>query len=158
LVHVFATTYLLADPAVRRFFCANPIRIIAVPSVMIVAGFVILSLANDTLRALLMWAFFVYQAWHFGAQNIGVTSFISMIERGKPLLPLEKTIIRCGIITGMFGVLHAMGETFPAGSMLGPEAMILIQIGYNVGFVACIPLMGSRFGGRCSVGATAVRC
>jgi hypothetical protein len=85
----------------------------------------------------------IYQAWHFGAQNIGVASFISLSDRGRSLHRHEKTLIRCGIVAGMLGVLQAMMPV--AAGWLGPLGYIGLEVprfGYEIGAAASIPITG----------------
>jgi hypothetical protein len=94
--HVLATSYLLSDPAIRRFCMANPIKMIVVPCLLLVTGVFMFSRLGPFFIVSLL-AVFLWQAWHFGAQNIGVAAFVSLSDRGRPLAPLEKLVIKLGI-------------------------------------------------------------
>jgi hypothetical protein len=102
--HVVATSYLLSDPAIRRFCAANPVKMIVAPCMMLAGGIVLFSRPGPFFIVSLL-SLFLYQAWHFGAQNIGVAAFISLSDRGRPLSPSEKRAIKLGIVIGMLGVL-----------------------------------------------------
>src|SRR5271163_117182 len=93
--HVGATTYLFSDPAIRQFCVANPVKMIAIPCALLVAVLAIFSQPGPLFTCAAL-AFFLLQTWHFGAQNIGVASFISLSDRGRPLSPAEKVAIRAG--------------------------------------------------------------
>jgi len=110
--HVIATGYLLTDADVRSFMTAHPAKMIAVPAALAAVFGVALSMPGTMFFVLIVLAVFLYQTWHFGAQNIGVSSFVSFCERGRPLDILEKRAIRAGIVCGMFGILYAMPPTF----------------------------------------------
>jgi hypothetical protein len=136
--HVGATAYLLADADVRRFCVANPVRMIAIPGVMLAAGLVVFSHPGPIFTATLM-AYFLFQTWHFGAQNIGVASFISLSERGRSLTSFEKLAIKAGIWVGMLGVLKAMSPLFMIGAEYAPlpvEVNECLSLFYGVGAVS----------------------
>lgn len=142
--HVGATAYLLADADVRRFCVADPVRMIVIPGVMLAAGLIVLSHPGPIFTAALI-AFFLFQTWHFGAQNIGVASFISLSERGRSLTSLEKLAIKAGIWIGMLGVLKAMSPTFMIGAEYVPlsvEVNECLSLFYDVGAVLAIPTAG----------------
>ena len=138
--HVLATYYLWTDPAVRRFSRAHPIKMIVIPIALMVGALLFFSQATGALLAMVFAAYFVYQAWHFGAQNIGVATFISLSDRGRPLSPFEKTTIRCGIVAGMFGVLQAMSPIIL--NPLGPLEVDAAHFAYELGAAMSIPLAG----------------
>lgn len=141
--HVVATSYLLADPEVRRYLSNRPIKMIVTPVALAAGGLLLFSLSGVVLSITFV-VFAIYQAWHFGAQNIGVASFISLSERGRPLHRREKILIRCGIVAGMLGVLQAMMPVtavwfVPLGYIIGVEVP---SFAYKIGAVAAIPVAG----------------
>jgi hypothetical protein len=138
--HVLATGYLMVDADVRRFLSAYPIKMIVMPLALMVGALLFFSQAGGTTLATAFALFFVYQAWHFGAQNIGVAAFISLSDRGRPLAPFEKNTIRCGIVAGMFGVLQAMWSV--TLDPLGPAGIVGAQFAYELGAAMSIPLVG----------------
>jgi hypothetical protein len=143
--HIVATAYLFNDPAIRRFCLVHPIKMIIVPSVILIAALAVFSRPNPlfTVATLVL---FLFQAWHFGAQNIGVASFISLSERGRPLAPFEKTLIKVGIWVGILGVLKAMSPDFGIGAsyvQLPAEAAAAIGSFYEIGKVLAFPTAGA---------------
>lgn len=140
--HAFATTYLLADSAVRSFLAAHPVKMLLAPGAMFVAAMILFSHPGN-------WAFVVgvlitslYQTWHFGAQNIGVSSFISLSERGRSLAANEKLAIKLGAVAGMLGVLKIMAPTHQIGEAYMPlnsTAVQVIGLFYEFGLFAAIP-------------------
>jgi len=138
--HVFSTCYLLTDPDVRQFAWQNPIRMIAVP--ILLTGIILVAfLVSGPLFVVLVLGAVLYQSWHFGAQNIGVSSFISFAERHRPLSLGEKRIIRIGIVCGMAGVLQMVGPTYgypPGTIVLWPWVTKLLAFTYAVGMLAAI--------------------
>jgi len=141
--HVAATFYLLTDGAVRRFFCGHPIRMIVVPCALFAAGIAVFAHAENPIFVPALLLTSLWQTWHFGAQNIGVATFISLTDRGRPLLRYEKIAIRAGVVVGMLGVLKAMAPIYMIGENyvpLGPTAASIIGLFYDVGLVAAVPL------------------
>jgi hypothetical protein len=143
--HVPATGYLLTDPEVRRFCWANPIKMIVVPSLLMVAAFFIFIRPGPLFTPAAL-ALFLFQTWHFGAQNIGVASFISLSDRGRPLAPFEKAAIKAGIWVGMLGVLKTISPDFTIGEAYMPlpaEAAATLGVLYEIGKVLAIPVTGT---------------
>jgi|SRR5579863_3058023 len=143
--HVPATGYLLADPEVRRFCSAHPIKMIVAPLILMATAFLIFSRPGPlfTQAAIL---FFLFQTWHFGAQNIGVSSFISLSDRARPLAPFEKTAIKAGIWVGMLGVLQTMSPDFTIGAAYMPlpaGEVVLLRVFYEIGEVLAILMTGA---------------
>lgn len=142
--HVFATFYLLTDGAVRQFFRAHPIQMIVIPCALFAVGMALFRAGSPVfVPAVLL--FFLWQTWHFGAQNIGVAAFISLSDRGRPLARHEKIAIRAGVVVGMLGVLKAMAPTYMIGEQyvpLGPTVMSVLEFFYEVGLVSAVPLAG----------------
>jgi hypothetical protein len=141
--HVFSTSYLLTDLAVRRFVVSHPVKMGLIPLAMLICGTLAFSRPQSEIFACAVWGFCLYQTWHFGAQNIGVATFISLSERGKPLSTIEKRSIRLGVICGMMGVLRAMSPDFIVGAKnlyIGPVAARIFELFYIVGMVAACGL------------------
>ena len=118
--HVMATFYLLMDAGVRRFLCDHPVQMIAIPCALFAGGLVLFSRAGSPVFVAAVLLFYLWQTWHFGAQNIGVASFISLNDRGRPLDRKEKITIRIGVVIGMLGVLKAMAPTYMIGAQYMP--------------------------------------
>lgn len=83
--HVAATFYLLTDPAIRRFCWDYPIRMIVIPFALVATGMMLFAPGGSPVFVPAVLLFFLWQSWHFGAQNIGVATFISINDRGHPL-------------------------------------------------------------------------
>src|SRR5690242_17835316 len=84
--HVLATAYLFTDSDVRRFVAANPAKLIVLPlALMATVAVLFLSIPGKPFFVAAMLVYLLWNNWHFGAQNVGVASFISFYERGKPL-------------------------------------------------------------------------
>lgn len=62
--------------------CIYPAFIVPLHGTM-VGALLFYSQTTGALLAIVFAVYFVYQAWRFGAQNIGVASFISLSDRGS---------------------------------------------------------------------------
>ena len=137
--HVAATAYLLTDAEVRAFCRAHPIKMIAMPLGLIAGALALFSLVSGAAATACFMPFFAYQAWHFGVQNIGVSTFISLRERGHALARCDKILIKCGVAAGVLGVLRSMSAVFPAAD-LGATAMSVVDAAYFCGSLAAAAL------------------
>jgi hypothetical protein len=126
--HVFATLYLLTDPAVRQFVLRRPLKMILIPLVLVLASVIAFSSPEHPLFVVILLLFFLYQAWHFGSQNIGVATYVSLAKRGRGLAPIEKTSIRLGILCGMLGVLRALYPDFMIGKQYVPIDLATLRV------------------------------
>jgi hypothetical protein len=113
--HVGATTYLLSDPSVRRFFRNHPIKMIVVPVALILTGITLLSSPYHELFIPALFGYSLYAVWHFGAQNIGVAAFISIASRKKSISFVEKRLLQLCALCGMFGTLKILKPDFTIG-------------------------------------------
>jgi hypothetical protein len=139
--HVIATFYLLSDPAIRRFCVNNPIKMVVVPC-LIMAGSIALFSRPGPLFIGSLLALLLFQAWHFGAQNIGVAAFISLSDRGRPLAPFEKAAIRIGIWVGMLGILKVMAPMINEEYVPLPTQVVeFLDFFYDIGTAFAIPVI-----------------
>jgi hypothetical protein len=143
--HVLATGYLLTDPMVRQIFAAHPVKLIVVPAALFAGAMILFGQADSSAFAFGVLILSLYQAWHFGAQNIGVAAFVSLSDRGRSLAPTERVAIRIGVVVGMLGVLKIMAPTYQIGEnymLLDPTTVRVIEVVYQLGFFAAIPVTG----------------
>ena len=143
--HVFTTFYLLVDRTNVRFILDHPIQLIAMPIGLLLLGMAIFSVPGNPVFTPALFLLFLQQTWHFGAQNIGVATFISLGHRKKSITKVEKNFIRMGTICGMFGVLSALYPSF----MIGPEnvpinetVLTTIKTLHQIGGYVAIALTG----------------
>jgi hypothetical protein len=144
--HVLATAYLFTDPDVRRYAADNPWRLIALPAALALAVTALfLAVPGKPFFVAAMLTYLLWNNWHFGAQNVGVASFISLYERGRPLDRIEKSAIKAGVVVGLLGVLKAMAPGYLIGAEwmpVGPRATRAITVAYDVGAVAAATMAG----------------
>lgn len=134
--HVGATSYLLSDPSVRRFFKDNPIKMIAVPLGLIATGIALLSVPGTGIFIPALFIYSLYAVWHFGSQNVGVAAFISVASRGKSVSLLEKRLVRLSAFCGMLGTLAILQPDFMIGKQyvsLDASTLSVIDFFYTFG-------------------------
>ncbi|MBL19925.1 MAG: hypothetical protein CMC82_08945 [Flavobacteriaceae bacterium] len=102
--HVFGTSYLFFDRDVRNFFIQNPFKMILVPLLLFSITVYLISNTDGDFFIYGALGYLIYQTWHFGAQNIGVLSFISISTRKKSISVNEKRFLKICAIIGMIGV------------------------------------------------------
>lgn len=101
-VHVAATGWFYTVPEVRRFFCANPLRYIAVPIALIVATAVLLGFVVPNSRVyLVLMPYFAWQYFHYQKQNVGMSALAGVSNRAGSVSTLER---RCLVAAGMAGI------------------------------------------------------
>ena len=59
--HIFATTYLLTDPVIRRFVVNNPVKMIIIPAVMVIGGALLIGVPGTPIFVPAVLIFFLYQ-------------------------------------------------------------------------------------------------
>ena len=143
--HVFGTTYLFTDKTNIRFVLSNPIKLIIVPLLLICLGIILIGNPNNNLFIPAAMLYLIYTMWHFGAQNIGVASFISISTRQKSISSYQKKLLQLCAITAMFGVLKIRQPDLGSNSFipfmkLSDTVLSIINILYNVGTYMAILL------------------
>lgn len=142
--HVFATIYLLSDKQVRIFFKAHPVKLILIPLGIIIFGPIFFITPNTHLFSISIFAYILYGAYHFGAQNIGVATFISISNRKKGLSKFEKLLMRACIFCGMAGVLRITYPEFVIGKdlvLVSPLMFTAFEYLYSIGRVVALFLL-----------------
>jgi len=140
-----ATAYLLKDADIRRFCVTNPVKMIVAPGLLLAFGMAIFSRPGSVFTAALL-VLSLYQAWHFGAQNIGVAAFVSLADRGKSLSRWERTAIKLGIVIGLLGVLRAMSPDFIVGAQYMPlsdTVLAALEMLYRIGIWLAPPVVAA---------------
>ena len=141
--HVFASLYLISDKQVRTFFLLHPIKMIAVPVGFVLLGLVAFSHAGNVVFIPALFAYSLYAVWHYGAQNIGVATFISVASRVKPLAPQEKRVLRASAFCGMLGTLKILQPDFMIGRQyvaIDPNVLKLVDGLYFLGSYLAVVL------------------
>jgi len=143
-LHVFATVYLLSDRNILILFAKFKAKLILIPGLFVFFSVILFGTENSKFFTEAFLAFIFYQTWHFGAQNMGVSTFISISTNSEKLTLFEKNLIKAGILSGILGVPYAMSPDFLIGShylnINNFEKLFvnLNKIGYLLAMIICL--------------------
>lgn len=135
--HVPATLFFYLDKNFSTIIKKNPARYIYVPIILIVITGLIFAFTNTITQAFVLLAYWAWQAFHYGRQNIGIYAFASIAETGAGPRKEEKLAIDFGTILGILGTFKILG-TAVAPAYLHRAFDVLYQIGW-IAFFA-VPL------------------
>jgi hypothetical protein len=110
--HVPSTLYLFSDTKVRQFMRATPGQLIAIPLLIVLLSTV--AFAAVPLQHVMFVALFyvLWQAWHYGKQNVGVFAFSCMMERRPSMDAAERFTIVGGVVAGVLGTYQVLRPAF----------------------------------------------
>lgn len=114
-LHVFSTIYLFSDKNILNLAVKFKAQLIVAPLLIIIISIVFFQ-KNNKLFTEFFLVFIAYQTWHFGAQNIGVSTFIAISTHSQKLSLFEKNIIKISILSAIFGVPYAISPDFLIGA------------------------------------------
>ena len=107
--HVPATIYFYLDKDFSGIIKHHNARYVYFPIFLtIVTGF-LFAFANTTVQAYILLTFWAWQAFHYGRQNVGIFSFISIATRGTPPDKFERIVIDLGTYCGVVGTFQILG-------------------------------------------------
>ena len=127
--HVPATLFFYTDKEFSTIRASNRARYIYVPVILTVATGLIFAFASATVQAFLLLGYWAWQAFHYGRQNLGIYSFVSIAETGRSQNKLEKTAIDLAMVLGILGTFKVLG-TAVAPAYLHPVFDLLHQAGF----------------------------
>ncbi len=126
--HVFATLYLyFSDRNISKGVYKPKLTLIIIPLCIII--FTILAAMTFSMNYLLIFMIFYvhYAIVHFGRQNLGIFSFFTLSELGRPLNKTEKLLINSMVICGLFGAM----KIFSPNYMLDPNLFAINSDRFN---------------------------
>ncbi|HEX4430726.1 MAG TPA: hypothetical protein VHZ96_15760 [Frankiaceae bacterium] len=148
-VHVASTVALFSFDDVRRHARARPARYVAAPGALLastVASWLVLPAHG---RALLLFAFFGWQLWHYQKQNLGLASLATSAARMPSLRPVER---RCITAAGICGVLALVADPavlqivdWRPPALLATPALVLSRVGLGLSVAAATALTARRW-------------
>lgn len=106
--HVQATLFFYTDKDFSPIIRANRARYIYLPVVLMIGTGLLFVLAGTTAQAFLLLSFWAWQAFHYGRQNVGIYSFVSIAQGNRPE-PLEKLAIDLATLCGILGTFKILG-------------------------------------------------
>lgn len=134
--HVPATLFFYTDREFAGIIRNHRLRYIYVPIFLTVTTGLLFVLLNHVGQAFVLLAYWSWQAFHYGRQNIGVYAFASIAQTGTAPHRAEKLAIDFGTILGILGTFKILGMAV-APAYLHGTFNHLYQIG-SVAFAAVL--------------------
>ena len=133
--HVPATLYFYTDKEFSSIRRSHPIRYIYVPIFLVVATGLVFAFASVTAQAFTLLAYWAWQAFHYGRQNLGLYAFASIAESARAPKRAEKIAIEAATILAILATFKVLGNEI-APAYLKPGFDYL----YRIGFIAFLGL------------------
>jgi hypothetical protein len=129
--HVPATLFFYLDRSFSEIIKKHPRRYIYVPIFLIVITGLLFAFTNTITQAFILLAYWAWQAFHYGRQNIGIYAFASIAETGMGPRKEEKLAIEFGTILAILGTFKILGTAVAPDYLYGA-----FDLFYQVGWVA----------------------
>ena len=126
--HVPATLFFYLDKNFSDIRKNHAFRYIYVPIVLIIITGLVFAFANQVTQAFVLLFYWVWQAFHYGRQNVGIYAFASIAETGTGPRKEEKLAIEFGTILAILGTFKILG-TAVAPQYLHRAFDLLYQVG-----------------------------
>ena len=107
--HVPATIFFYVDKDFSTIIKSNKLRYIYLPIVLTLATGFLFAFGGLLVQAYVLLFYWSWQAFHYGRQNTGIYSFLSIATRGTKPYQSEKTIIDLATICGIIGTFKILG-------------------------------------------------
>ena len=134
--HVPATLYFYTDREFSSIRKSHPFRYVYVPLFLVIATGLVFAFASVTVQAFTLLAYWAWQAFHYGRQNLGLYAFASIAESARAPRKAEKIAIEAATILAILGTFKVLGsEIAPAYLHRGFDLL------YQIGFVAFLVMV-----------------
>ena len=107
--HVPATLFFYTDKEFFGIIKDHKLRYIYVPICLTLTTGLLFVVLSNVAQAFLLLAYWSWQAFHYGRQNIGVYAFASIAQTGTAPHRAEKMAIDFGTILGILGTFKILG-------------------------------------------------
>lgn len=107
--HVPATIFFYIDKDFSEIVRQHKTRYIYFPILLTITTGLLFAFANTTVQAYILLIFWSWQAFHYGRQNTGIYSFVSIATRGAPPDKYERMMIELGTYCGIIGTFKILG-------------------------------------------------
>lgn len=129
--HVPTTFFFYTDKEFSEIIKSHKLRYVYVPILLTVATGLAFALTSYTVQAFILLAYWAWQAFHYGRQNIGIYAFASIAQTGIGPHKAEKLAIEFGTILGILGTFKILGMA------VAPDYLhTTFNHLYNFGYVA----------------------
>lgn len=134
--HVPATIFFYIDKDFSEIIKSHKARYIYFPIILTIATGLLFAFASATVQAYILLTFWGWQAFHYGRQNVGIYSFVSIATRGTPPNKYERIIIDLGTYCGIIGTFKILGMAVAPKYLHG-----FLEGLYRVGGVAFVAVL-----------------
>lgn len=107
--HVPATFYFYVDKDFSEIINSNRRRYIYFPLLLTLATALIFVVGGTPVQAYVLIIYWSWQAFHYGRQNTGIYSFVSIATRGTKPEQTERLMIELGTWCGIIGTFKILG-------------------------------------------------
>jgi hypothetical protein len=107
--HVPATLFFYTDKEFFGIIKAHKLRYVYLPIFLTLTTGLLFAVLSNVAQAFLLLAYWSWQAFHYGRQNIGVYAFASIAQTGTAPHRAEKIAIDFGTILGILGTFKILG-------------------------------------------------
>lgn len=152
--HVPATLFFYIDKDFSEIIRNHKARYIYFPIILTLATGLLFAFASTVVQAYILLMYWSWQAFHYGRQNTGIYSFVSIAQRGAAPSNYEKLVIDLGTWCGIIGTFKILGSgvapsylhpLFDTLYWLGTFAFVLVLIAsivvYAQNFKRTTPLL-----------------
>ena len=108
--HVPATLFFYVDKDFSEIIRKHKARYIYFPILLTVVTGLLFAFTNPLVQAYTLLIYWAWQAFHYGRQNSGIYSFVSIATRGAPADKYERLMIELGTWCGIIGTFKILGS------------------------------------------------
>ena len=134
--HVPATLFFYLDKDFSEIIRRHKARYVYFPIVLTIATGLLFAFASTIVQAYTLLIYWAWQAFHYGRQNTGIYSFVSIGTRGVAPGKHERTMIELGTYCGIIGTFKILGTAVAPGYLHG-----FFDVLYRVGAVAFVLIL-----------------
>jgi len=134
--HVPATIFFYLDKDFSEIVKNHKARYVYFPILLTIITGLLFAFASLTIQAYILLIFWAWQAFHYGRQNTGIYSFVSIATRGAPPDKYERIMIELGTYCGIVGTFKILGTAVAPNYLHGSFDML-----YRLGSVIFIVIL-----------------
>jgi hypothetical protein len=108
--HVPATLFFYIDKDFSEIIRKHKARYVYFPILLTIATGLLFAFASAAVQAYILLMYWSWQAFHYGRQNLGIYSFVSIAQRGAAPSKSEKLVIDLGTWCGIVGTFKILGS------------------------------------------------
>lgn len=136
--HVPATIFFYIDKDFSEIVQKHKTRYIYFPILLTLTVGLLFAFASVTVQAYILIFFWTWQAFHYGRQNTGIYSFVSIATRGAPADKYEKIMIELGTLCGIIGTFRILGTAVAPNYLHG-----FFELLYRAGGVIFVAVLAA---------------